>query len=114
MVGRACGYEVEPVWGFAAQTFVDAYEGRGLDALQKGLADTAAGRGGGRPSMLQDVMRRRRTEIDELNGYVVGHGKRTGIKTPFNEKIVELFHQHGVGTLTPDVRNLEPLGALLP
>ena len=114
MVGRACGYEVEPVWGFPTQRFVDAYEGRGLEDLRKGLADSAAGRGSGRPSMLQDVMRRRRTEIDQLNGYVVEHGKKTGVRTPFNERIVELFHQHGVGTLTASVANLEPLAAMLP
>jgi len=30
---------------------------------------------GGRPSMLQDVMRGRRTEIDQLNGYVVARGR---------------------------------------
>ncbi len=113
MVGRAAGHEVEPVWGYVAQRYVDAYEGRGLDALVKDLGATAAGRGGGRPSMLQDVMRGRRTEIDELNGYVVEQGKRLGVTTPFNEKIVEVFHQHGIGTLKPDVRNLDPLRAML-
>jgi 2-dehydropantoate 2-reductase len=114
MVGRACGSEVEPVWGFEAQRFVDAYAGRGLDALQKNLSETAAGRGGGRPSMLQDVMRGRRTEIDQLNGHVVAEGRRVGVRTPFNAKIVELFHRHGVGTLKPDVKNLDPLAELRP
>ena len=64
--------------------------------------------------MLQDVMRGRRTEIDQLNGYVVAAGKRVGVETPFNAKIVELFHQHGVGTLKPDVKNLDPLAELVP
>jgi 2-dehydropantoate 2-reductase len=114
MVGRACGHEVEPVWGYEAQRYVDAYEGRGLAALENDLRETAAGRGGGRPSMLQDVMRGRRTEIDYLNGYVVDQGQRVGVKTPFNAKIVELFHQHGVGTLTPDIKNLDPLIAMRP
>ena len=69
---------------------------------------------GGRPSMLQDVMRGRRTEIDHLNGYVVDQGRRVGVKTPFNEKVVELVHGHGVGTLRPDPKNLEPLTRMLP
>ena len=47
--------------------------------------------------MLQDVMRGRRTEIDYLNGYVVEQGRRVGVKTPFNEMIVDLLHQHGIG-----------------
>jgi 2-dehydropantoate 2-reductase len=63
--------------------------------------------------MLQDVMRGRRTEIDHLNGYVVEQARRLGMKTPFNDTIVALFHRHGVG-FTPDIRNLEPLLALRP
>jgi 2-dehydropantoate 2-reductase len=113
MVGRAAGYEVEPVWGFDAQRYVDAYEGRGLEQLQEELRATAAGRGGGRPSMLQDVMRGRRTEIDHLNGYVAQHGRRVGVKTPFNDAIVDMFHRQGVA-FTPRVENLEPLVAMAP
>jgi 2-dehydropantoate 2-reductase len=64
--------------------------------------------------MLQDVMRGRRTEIDYLNGYVVEQGQRVGVKTPFNQRIVQLFHEHGVGTLKPDVKNLDPLLAMQP
>src|SRR5258705_426143 len=35
-VGRACGYEVEPIYGIASQRFVDAYEGRGLAEVEAG------------------------------------------------------------------------------
>ena len=59
-------------------------------------------------------MRGRRTEIDYLNGYVVEQGRTVGVKTPFNEKIVQLVHQHGVGTLKPSPQNLEPLIQMLP
>ena len=113
-VGRKCGYEVEPIYGIETQRFVEAAAGRDVERL---LADMAAGAkklAGGRPSMLQDVMRGRRTEIDYLNGYVVNEGKRVGVKTPFNEAVVRLVHQHGVGTLTPDPKNLEPLLQMLP
>jgi 2-dehydropantoate 2-reductase len=113
-VGRKCGFEVEPIYGIETQRFVDAAAGRDTDRL---LADMAAGAkrlAGGRPSMLQDVMRGRRTEIDYLNGYVVDQGRRVGVKTPFNEKVVELVHGHGVGTLKPDRKNLEPLARMLP
>jgi 2-dehydropantoate 2-reductase len=113
-VGRKCGFEVEPIYGIETQRFVDAAAGRETDRL---LADMAAGAkrlAGGRPSMLQDVMRGRRTEIDYLNGYVVDQGRRVGVKTPFNDKVVELVHGHGVGTLKPDRKNLEPLVRMLP
>jgi len=39
-------------------------------------------------SMLQDVRRKRRTEIDAINGAVVAAGKRLGIATPANEELV--------------------------
>ena len=113
-VGRKCGYEVEPIFGIPAQRFVDGAAGHDTDRL---LADMAAGAkslAGGRPSMLQDVMRKRRTEIDYLNGHVVAEGRRVGVKTPFNEAVVRLVHEHGVGTLTPDPGNLEPLLRMLP
>jgi 2-dehydropantoate 2-reductase len=60
------------------------------------------------------VMRGRRTEIDHLNGYVSRRGREAGVKTPFNDAIVELVNSFPVGALTPDPRNLEPLLRLLP
>ena len=113
-VGRAAGYEVEPLYGVEAQRFVDAAEGRDVEALERDMAAGATGLAIGRPSLLQDVMRGRRTEINELNGYVVAQGKRLGIPTPFNEAIVAEVNRHGVGTLRPDPKNLEPLTAMLP
>jgi 2-dehydropantoate 2-reductase len=112
-VGRGCGFEVEPTFGIPAQRFVDAAEGRGLAEVEAGISRDATTRAGGRPSMLQDVMRRRRTEIDHLNGYVASEGRRVGVKTPFNDKVVDLYHAHGV-RLTPDPKHIEPLLAMLP
>ncbi|MDP2703240.1 MAG: ketopantoate reductase C-terminal domain-containing protein [Candidatus Rokubacteria bacterium] len=68
----------------------------------------------GRPSMLQDVMKGRRTEINYLNGYVSEQGRQVGVKTPINDKIVELVNAPGVGLLKPDPKNLDPLWALVP
>ena len=113
-VGRASGHEIEPIYGLATQRFVDAAEGRGLAELEADIAASARHLSGGRPSLLQDVLRKRRTEIDDLNGYVVAEGRRLGVPTPFNEKVVELFHRHPVGTLTPDPAHLAPLLAMLP
>ncbi|MBI4608698.1 MAG: 2-dehydropantoate 2-reductase [Candidatus Rokubacteria bacterium] len=112
-VGRALGYEVEPIYGIAPQRMVDAAEGRGLAAVEADMAAGVQFLSGGRPSLLQDVMKGRRTEVNYLNGYVSEQGRKVGVKTPFNDAIVELFRRHGVG-LRPDPRNLEPLLKLLP
>lgn len=45
---------------------------------------------GGKASMLQDVERSRRTEIDVINGAIVEAGKRVGIPTPYNNTMVWL------------------------
>ena len=82
--------------------------------MEADISRDARSRAGGRPSLLQDVMRGRRTEIDYLNGYVVAEGKKVGIPTPINEAVVELYRRHGIGTLRPDPKNLEPLLKLLP
>jgi 2-dehydropantoate 2-reductase len=113
-VGRARGFEVEPIWGIAAQRFVDAVAGRGLDEVEADISRDAKSRSGGRPSLLQDVMRGRRTEIEYLNGYVVAEARKLGVPTPINEAVVDLYRHHGVGALEPDPRNLEPLLKLVP
>jgi 2-dehydropantoate 2-reductase len=112
-VGRALGHEVEPIWGIVAQRFIDAARGRGLAEVEADLGRDAQTRGGGRPSMLQDVMRGRRTEIDHLNGSVVAEGRKAGVPTPFNQAVVRLFHERGIH-FRPDPASLEPLLALLP
>jgi 2-dehydropantoate 2-reductase len=43
---------------------------------------------GAKASMLQDVEKRRRTEIDVINGAVVEAGARLGISTPYNQSMV--------------------------
>jgi 2-dehydropantoate 2-reductase len=113
-VGRAAGHEVEPIYGIPSDRIVAAAEGKDLEEVENEMAAGAQRLAGGRPSFLQDVMRGRRTEIEELNGFVVAEGKRLGVPTPFNEAVVREVRRHGVGTLKPDPRNLEPLARMLP
>jgi 2-dehydropantoate 2-reductase len=53
-----------------------------------GLLGRAAG---SKSSMLQDVERQRRTEIDVINGAIVEAGMRLGIATPYNNSMVWLI-----------------------
>lgn len=43
-----------------------------------------------RASMLQDLEKGRRTEIDWINGHVVRAGRETAVPTPFNQLIVDI------------------------
>ena len=42
--------------------------------------------------MLQDVLARRPTEIDVLNGGIAGEGRRRGVATPAHDAMVALVH----------------------
>jgi 2-dehydropantoate 2-reductase len=46
-----------------------------------------------RTSMWWDLSRNRTTEIHHLNGAVVRHGRRLGVPTPVNERVVGLVRQ---------------------
>ena len=66
----------------------------------------------GYPSFAQDVKKGRRNEIDYLNGYVSMMGKKVGVATPFNDKIVEIIKGLGI-KFTSDKNHLEPLVKML-
>ena len=44
-----------------------------------------------RASMLQDVLAKRQTEVDFMNGAIVKWGEKTGVPTPLNKAIWELI-----------------------
>ena len=112
-VGRAAGHQVEGLLGVSAQQLVDAAEGRGVAEVEASMAAVAARNTSGRPSLLQDVMKGRRTEVDYLNGHVSREGRRLGVPTPFNDAVVAAVHRFPVGQIDPHPRNLDPLIALL-
>ncbi len=58
-----------------------------------------------KPSMLQDLERGRRTEIDFLNGYVSTKGIELDLPTPVNSKLTELIKSIEKGDLKPSVDN---------
>jgi len=63
-----------------------------LDSDPQALIDHAAAVAyDHRASMLQDVLARRRTEIDALNGGIVRFGRERGVPTPLNEAIAALI-----------------------
>ena len=43
-------------------------------------------------SMLTDILKERKTEIDVINGAIVAYGKKHGIRTPYNEVMTHLVH----------------------
>src|SRR3954447_14371747 len=63
-----------------------------LDADPEVVIDRAAReKFGHRPSMLQDVLARRPTEIHALNGGIVRAGSEAGVRTPLHEAVTALI-----------------------
>ena len=106
-VATALGVNVEPINGVPADLYVKAAEdAEALEELKSELAETARQLGAGRPSMLQDVIKGRRTEIEYLDGYVAQKGREIGIPTPACDAITELIKKVERGELKSERDNI--------
>ena len=103
--GSALGIQVEPINGIPAETYAGADDAQVMEEIKTRLAETAGELGEGRPSMAQDVLKARRTEIGYLNGYVANRGREAGVPTPVNEAITSLMQRVERGDLKPDLSN---------
>ncbi|HWI51942.1 MAG TPA: ketopantoate reductase C-terminal domain-containing protein [Symbiobacteriaceae bacterium] len=56
------------------------------------MAAVARATAANRSSMLQDVERGRRTEVDAINGEVAARGRQLGVPTPVNETLLQLVN----------------------
>lgn len=105
-IGQALGYELEEIGRFEPEELALAAEGDtaafekvdGALAKQTARNERDAIR---RPSMAQDVLKGRRTEIEYINGYIAAKGDEIGIDAPSHRKITELVRGVERGTVTP-------------
>ena len=58
-------------------------------------------------SMLQDIEKGKKTEVDAINGVVCACGRKVGFPTPVNDKVVEIIHRIENGELTASFDNLK-------
>ena len=64
------------------------------------------GGGAHRPSMGQDMVKGRRTEIEFLNGFIVRQGEEVGIATPANAALTDIVKRVERGEIQPDPRHI--------
>ena len=105
-VGQALGYQLEKMRGVEPDLFARASQGdaKALDAVESSLTANLGANPRGdiqRPSMAQDILKGRRTEIDAMNGYIARKGAELGIPTPANARIAELVRRIERGELKP-------------
>jgi len=58
------------------------------------------------PSMLQDLKKGKKCEIDAINGVVCEWGRKSGVKTPVNDRIVEIIRSIENGERKPGLQNI--------
>jgi 2-dehydropantoate 2-reductase len=112
-VGQALGYALEEIHHMAPELIARAGEGdptarAAFDAHRIAEAQKPGG-GAHRPSMGQDMMKGRRTEIEFLNGFVVEQAKTVGIATPANAALTGIVQRVERGELVPDPDHIRAL-----
>lgn len=113
-VGQALGYAFEHVAAYDAEKLARAAEGDAhalheIEAII--IAETESGMRSDaqRPSMAQDIMKGRRTEIDYINGHVVSQAESIGLVVPANRAITEAVKRIERGEIAASPENLPDL-----
>ncbi len=65
------------------------------------------------PSMLQDIRNNKPCEVDAINGVVCEWGRKCGVATPVNDRIVEVIKKEQSGELKLDKANIRLFDDLL-
>ncbi|MFM9983277.1 MAG: ketopantoate reductase family protein [Burkholderiales bacterium] len=110
-VGQALGYQLEKIRGFEADVFARAAEGdaAALAQIEPTLIPQEGANPRGaiqRPSMAQDMIKGRRTEIDAMNGYIAAKGAEVGVPAPNHAMLTEIVTRVERGELKQSPANL--------
>ena len=105
-IGQALGYQLEKIRGAEPELYVRAADGdaravQDLEALIIPKAGSNPRADIQRPSMAQDILKGRRTEIDAMNGYIARSGARVGIRAPRHSKLADIVTRIERGELRP-------------
>jgi 2-dehydropantoate 2-reductase len=111
-VGQAHGYQLEEILHLPPETIALAGEGdeaamRACD--EQRFTDGKRTASGQRPSMGQDMQKGRRTEIEFLNGFIVGEGEKVGIACRANAALTDIVMRVERGELKPDPKHITEL-----
>ena len=110
-VGQALGFQLEKVRGIETERMALAAEGN-VEALREVEAVLTQKEGNNprgniqRPSMAQDMLKGRRTEIDAMNGFIAMKGAEVGVAAPSHVKLTEIVTKVERGELRASAANL--------
>jgi 2-dehydropantoate 2-reductase len=111
-VGQAQGYALEEILHLPPEILARAGEG---DVEAEKIVDAQRFKDAGRlsaemrPSMGQDMLKRRRTEIEFMNGLVAREGEKLGVACRANALLTDLVLRIERGDLQPDPAHITKL-----
>ncbi len=112
-VGHAAGAEFAPVQGKDI-TKLFYYKGAVKRAIAQLLVPIAMKKHRDiEPSMLQDIRNGKPCEVDAINGVVCEWGRKCGVPTPINDRIVEVIKKIQAGELKLEASNIKLFDDLL-
>ena len=103
-VGQALGYQLEKIRAIEPELLARAAEGDAgaMAEVESVIVPKANPRADiQRPSMAQDILKGRRTEIDAMNGYIARKGEQVGVAAPSHRKLAEIVTRIERGELRP-------------
>jgi 2-dehydropantoate 2-reductase len=105
-VGQALGFTLEKIRGVEPEKMARASEGdaQALAEVEPALIPKQGANPRGnlqRPSMAQDILKGRRTEIEAMNGLIVQKGKEVGVPAPSHAKLTEIVTKVERGEVKP-------------
>jgi 2-dehydropantoate 2-reductase len=110
-IGQAQGYKLEDIAGQDAEKLARASEGDRaaldeVESLMLALRNSQQRSEHQRPSMGQDMLKGRRTEIDFINGVIVERGREIGRAAPTHEKLIAAVKKVELGQAPPSPEHL--------
>jgi 2-dehydropantoate 2-reductase len=105
-VGQALGYRMESIRGLDPERIARANEGdaAALPEVEAAMMPKAGANPRAdiqRPSMAQDILKGRRTEIDAMNGFIAAKGAEAGVPAPANARLAAIVTRVERGELQP-------------
>jgi 2-dehydropantoate 2-reductase len=105
-VGQALGYQLEKIRGAEPALYVRAADGdsQALSEIETLIVPKAGSNPRAdiqRPSMAQDILKGRRTEIDAMNGYIARKGAEVRVPAPTHARLAAIVTRIERGELKP-------------
>jgi 2-dehydropantoate 2-reductase len=103
-VGAALGHPMVPIFGLTQEDIEQSNQPlqKFIDKLNKDI-----GPGRGANTTLQDHIKGRLSEVNDINGMIVAESEKRGMAAPANAAMVEVTRRIHAGELKPDPANLQ-------